>query len=52
MEGNRKELGAGLINQTSFHVETLEDVAERIGVALKHVPAEKLWINPPRTTLT
>ena len=44
--GRRKELGAGLIDQKSFYVETPEDVAERIRVALKYVPAEKLWINP------
>lgn len=44
--GSHKELGAGLVDQKSFYVETPEDVAERIRVALKHVPAEKLWINP------
>jgi 5-methyltetrahydropteroyltriglutamate--homocysteine methyltransferase len=44
--GSRKELGAGLIDQKSFYVETPEDVAERIRIALKYVPAEKLWINP------
>lgn len=44
--GNVNELGAGLIDQKSFYIETPEDVAERIRTALKHVPAEKLWINP------
>lgn len=44
--GQRKELGAGLIDQKSFYVETPEDVAERIRIALKYAPAEKLWINP------
>jgi 5-methyltetrahydropteroyltriglutamate--homocysteine methyltransferase len=44
--GQRKELGAGLIDQKSFYVETPEDVAERIRLALKYAPAEKLWINP------
>jgi 5-methyltetrahydropteroyltriglutamate--homocysteine methyltransferase len=44
--GSVKELGAGLIDQKSFYIETPEDVAERIRIALKHVPAEKLWINP------
>jgi methionine synthase II (cobalamin-independent) len=39
--GNRKELGAGLINQTSFYVKTPEDVAERIRMTLKYVPAGK-----------
>jgi Cobalamin-independent synthase, Catalytic domain len=41
--GSRKELGAGLIDQKSFYVETPEDVAGRIRIALKYVPAEKLW---------
>jgi len=41
-----RELGAGLIDQKSFYIETPEDVAERIRIALKYVPAEKLWINP------
>jgi 5-methyltetrahydropteroyltriglutamate--homocysteine methyltransferase len=44
--GADRELGAGLIDQKSFYVETPEDVAERIRAALKYVPAEKLWINP------
>jgi len=44
--GVKKELGAGLIDQKSFYIETPEDVAERIRTALKYVPAEKLWINP------
>jgi 5-methyltetrahydropteroyltriglutamate--homocysteine methyltransferase len=44
--GTRKGLGAGLVDQKSFYVETPEDVAERIRIALKYVPAEKLWINP------
>lgn len=41
-----RELGAGLIDQKSFYIETPEDVAERIRIALKYVPLEKLWINP------
>ncbi|HWP57710.1 MAG TPA: hypothetical protein VNL14_07475 [Candidatus Acidoferrales bacterium] len=44
--GDRKELGAGLVDQKSFYVETPDDVAERIRIALKYVPAEKLWVNP------
>jgi 5-methyltetrahydropteroyltriglutamate--homocysteine methyltransferase len=44
--GAGKELGAGLIDQKSFYIETPEDVAERIRLALKYVPVEKLWINP------
>lgn len=44
--GADRELGAGLIDQKSFYIETPEDVAERVRLALKHVPAAKLWINP------
>lgn len=44
--GSHKELGAGLVDQKSFYVETPEDIAERIRLALRYVPAEKLWINP------
>jgi 5-methyltetrahydropteroyltriglutamate--homocysteine methyltransferase len=44
--GADKELVAGLIDQKSFYLETPEDVAERIRIALKYVPAEKLWISP------
>lgn len=44
--GSQKELGAGLVDQKSFYVETPEDIAERIRIALKYVPEEKLWINP------
>ncbi|MBI2371138.1 MAG: methionine synthase [Deltaproteobacteria bacterium] len=44
--GVDRELGAGLIDQKSFYLETPEDVAGRIRMALKHVPPEKLYINP------
>jgi 5-methyltetrahydropteroyltriglutamate--homocysteine methyltransferase len=41
-----KELAAGLVDVKNYYVETAEDVAERIRVALKCVPAEKLTITP------
>lgn len=41
-----RELGAGVIDVKSFHVETPEDVAERTRNILNHVPAEKLYLNP------
>ncbi len=44
--GADRELGAGLVDQKSFYIETPEDVAERVRIALKYVPAEKLWVNP------
>lgn len=41
-----KELAAGLVDVKNYYVETPEDVAQRIRVALKYVPAEKLTITP------
>jgi 5-methyltetrahydropteroyltriglutamate--homocysteine methyltransferase len=41
-----KELAAGLVDVKNYYVETPEDVAERIRVALTYVPAEKLTITP------
>jgi 5-methyltetrahydropteroyltriglutamate--homocysteine methyltransferase len=44
--GDEREFAAGLVDVKSFYVETPEDVAERIRVALKYIPAEKLYICP------
>jgi len=41
-----RELGAGVVDVKSFHVETPEEVAERIRELLQYVPAEKLYLNP------
>ena len=41
-----KELGAGVIDVKAFKAESPADVAERIRAILKHVPADKLWLNP------
>lgn len=41
-----KELAAGLIDVKNYYIETSEDVAERIRIALKYVAAEKLAIVP------
>ncbi|PYN78761.1 MAG: methionine synthase [Candidatus Rokuibacteriota bacterium] len=41
-----KELGAGVIDVKAFKAESAADVAERIRALLKHVAAEKLWLNP------
>ncbi len=41
-----KEVGAGVIDVKAFRVETPEEVAERLRVALKYVPAERLWVVP------
>jgi 5-methyltetrahydropteroyltriglutamate--homocysteine methyltransferase len=40
------ELGAGVIDVKAFRAETAEEVAERIRALLRHVPAERLWVNP------
>ena len=41
-----RELGAGVVDVKSFHVETPEEVAERIRELLQYIPAEKLYLNP------
>ena len=41
-----KELGAGVIDVKAFKAETPTDVAERIRALLKHIPHERLWLNP------
>jgi 5-methyltetrahydropteroyltriglutamate--homocysteine methyltransferase len=41
-----KELGAGVIDVKAFKAETAEEVATRIRALLRHVPAERLWVNP------
>jgi 5-methyltetrahydropteroyltriglutamate--homocysteine methyltransferase len=41
-----KELGAGVVDVKAFKAETAQDVAERIRALLRHVPAERLWVNP------
>jgi 5-methyltetrahydropteroyltriglutamate--homocysteine methyltransferase len=39
-----RELAAGVIDVKSMYVETPEDVAERIRMALEHVAPERLWL--------
>ena len=41
-----KGVGIGVVDIKSFHVETPEDVAERIREALRHVPPEKVHVCP------
>jgi 5-methyltetrahydropteroyltriglutamate--homocysteine methyltransferase len=41
-----KELGAGVIDVKAFKAETAQDVAERVRELMKHVPPERLWLNP------
>jgi len=44
--GLEQELGAGVIDVRNWYVETPEEVAEMIRTALRHVPAERLYLNP------
>jgi len=41
-----KEVAVGVIDVKAFRVETPEEVAERARLALKHIPAERLWLVP------
>jgi 5-methyltetrahydropteroyltriglutamate--homocysteine methyltransferase len=41
-----KEIAVGVIDVKAFRVETPEEVAERARLALKHIPAERLWLVP------
>jgi 5-methyltetrahydropteroyltriglutamate--homocysteine methyltransferase len=43
---SEKELAAGLVDVKNYYIETPEDVAERIRVALQYVAPEKLTIVP------
>ena len=43
---NDKQLAAGLVDVKNYYVEKPEDVAERIRIALRYVPADKLWVVP------
>lgn len=44
--GTDKEVAAGVIDVKAFRVESPEEVASRVRLALKHVPAERLWLVP------
>lgn len=41
-----KEIAVGVIDVKAFRVESPEEVVERSRLALKHVPAERLWLVP------
>jgi len=41
-----KELAAGLVDVKNYYVETPQDVAERIRIALQYVAPEKLTVTP------
>ncbi len=41
-----KEVAVGVIDVKAFRVETAEEVADRVRLALKHVPPARLWLVP------
>ncbi|HET7876449.1 MAG TPA: methionine synthase [Methylomirabilota bacterium] len=44
--GVDREVACGVVDVKSFYMETPEDMAERIRLCLKHIPAEKLSLVP------
>jgi 5-methyltetrahydropteroyltriglutamate--homocysteine methyltransferase len=43
---SKKILAAGLMDVKNYHVETPEQIATRVREALRHVPADQLWVVP------
>ncbi|MBI4611713.1 MAG: cobalamin-independent methionine synthase II family protein [Candidatus Rokubacteria bacterium] len=43
---SEKEVAAGVIDVKAFRVETPEEVAERLRLALKYIAPERLWVVP------
>ena len=41
-----KEVAVGVVDVKAFRVETAEEIAERVRLALTHVPAARLWLVP------
>ena len=41
-----KEIAVGVVDVKAFHVETPEEIAGRVRMALQHIPAERLWLVP------
>jgi 5-methyltetrahydropteroyltriglutamate--homocysteine methyltransferase len=42
----KMEVAVGIVDVKSYYVESVEDIAERIKLCLKYVPAEKLAVAP------
>jgi 5-methyltetrahydropteroyltriglutamate--homocysteine methyltransferase len=41
-----KQLGLGVIDHTDSHIETPEEVVERVERAMEYIPKERLTLNP------
>lgn len=46
LHGTTKQVAVGVVDVKAFRVETAEEVADRVRLALEHVPAERLWLAP------
>ena len=44
--GVDREVACGVVDVKSFYMETPEDVAERVGLCLENIPAERLSLVP------
>lgn len=42
----RKDVAVGVIDVKNYHVETPQDVADRVRLCLKHAPPERLSLAP------
>src|SRR4030095_4795052 len=42
----KKDVAVGIIDVKSYYVETVQDVAERVRLCLKHAPADRLSFAP------
>jgi 5-methyltetrahydropteroyltriglutamate--homocysteine methyltransferase len=42
----KKDVAVGIIDVKSYYLETVEDVADRVRLCLKHAPAERLSFAP------
>src|SRR6266568_2075883 len=44
--GVDRDIACGVVDVKSFYMETPEDIAERVRLCLKHIPAERLSLIP------
>jgi len=41
-----QEVAVGVVDVKAFHVETPEEIAARVRLALRHIAAPRLWLVP------
>lgn len=44
--GERMDVAVGIVDVKSYHIETPEEIADRVRLCLRHVPAERLAFAP------